>query len=379
MKADDTPHDMLPKRRHDEQARQDFVADLRRHLSNRVMPGTRSVYEKRVLPDFEREHGRAPESVREIRERMTKDDYYQFWSATQRRSQELMWESVIDPTERQLDELIERYREIAGNRSAGGSLTLDDSLEIPKYHTAVDIHIQPGAYHTEFAESDVAAGVLYEGGLPIYIGGALGPDSDGIGRSLAEFARARYPDFRPGRILDMGCAVGNSTLPWYAAYPDAEIFAIDVAAPCLRFAHARAECYGVPVHFSQQNAERTNFDDTSFDLVVSHIMLHETSKPALARILEETHRVLKPGGLMLHLDIPRGETPFDQFMFQWETYNNNETFSAFMTDADLPAMAARAGFDADAVEVLKAPAGVYDGQKSYSTSDFFWPVLAGRK
>ena len=138
------------------------------------------------------------------------------------------------------------------------------------------------------------------------------------------------------RILDMGCAVGNSTLPWHRAHPEAELHAIDVAAPCLRYAHARARLYDVPVHFSQQNAERTNYDDASFDLVVSHIMLHETSKPALENILAETFRLLAPGGVMLHLDIPRGETPFDQFMMQWETYNNNETFSAFMTTADLP-------------------------------------------
>lgn len=379
MKANETPHPLLPERNHDEQARQDFVTDLRRFLSTRLMPGNREVYEKRVRPAFRRDHERDPESVREVRERMTRDGYYQFWSATQRRSQELMWDSVIDPAEREHDELIARYRNASAARAAGGSLELDDELVVPRYHTAVDIHIQPGGYHSDFAEDDVAAGVLYEGGLPIYIGGALGPDSDGIGRSLVEFAQSTWPDLAPDKILDMGCAVGNSTLPWHAAFPDAELHAIDVAAPCLRYGHARAEAYGVPVHFSQQNAEKTRYDDDSFDLVVSHIVLHETSKPALRNIVTETFRVLKPCGLMLHLDVPRGEGAFEQFMFQWETYNNNETFSAYMTDADLPALALDAGFEPDSVEMARAPAGVYDGQKSYSSGDFSWPVLVGRK
>jgi len=379
VKAGFTPHDMLPTRTHDEQARQDFVTDLRRYLSNRVMPGTRDVYEKRVLPEFRREHGRSPADIAEIRRKMTRDDYYQFWSATQRRSQELLWESVIDPAERCLDDLIARFEEAGTSRKAGGTLRLDPDLDMPRYHTAVDIHIQPGAYHTDFVANDVTAGVLYEAGLPIYIGGALGPDSDGIGRSLVDFARSEFADLAPRRILDMGCAVGNSTLPWHAAWPAAVLHGIDVAAPCLRYAHARAEHYGVPVHFSQQNAESTNFEDGFFDLVVSHIMLHETSKPALSRILAETRRLLAPGGIMLHLDIPRGESDFDRFMFQWESYNNNETFSAFMTEANLVGIAVDAGFDHDEVRLAKAPAGVYDGQKSYSTSDFFWPVLVGRR
>ena len=372
------PHDMLPDTDHDERARQDFVRSFRGWLAGTVMPANRVVFEQRVSPAFEEEHGRAPGSPKEVRERMTRDPYYQYWSAMQRRSQELMWESVIDPTERQLDALIERAATLSQNDGCG-SLTLDPDLDIPRYHTAVDIHLQPGGYHTEFTDADVAAGVLYEAGLPIYINNALGPDSDAIGESLCRFAASACPELAPTRILDMGCAVGNSTLPWHRAHPDAELHAIDVAAPCLRYGHARARLYGVPVHFSQQNAERTNFESGSFDLVVSHIMLHETSKPALENVLAETWRLLKPGGVMLHLDIPRGDTPFDQFMMQWETYNNNETFSAFMTTADLPAMAVKAGFDAASVRMERAAASVHDGQKSYTTSEFAWPVLAGRK
>ncbi|MEM7504346.1 MAG: class I SAM-dependent methyltransferase [Pseudomonadota bacterium] len=373
------PHHMLPETNLDEQAMQDFVADFRKYLASALMPGNEIVYEHRVRPKFRSAHDRDPATHREVRQWMTKDDYYQFWSATQRRSQELMWESVIAPTERQLDALVERYRDAARARPAGGTLELDEALEVPRYHTAVDIHIQPGGYHTDFADDDVAAGALYEGGLPIYIGGALGPNSDGIGRALAEYVQKGYADVSPRRVLDMGCAVGNSTLPWAVAYPDAEIHAIDVAAPCLRFAHARSEAYGLPIHYSQQNAEETRFADGSFDLVISHIMLHETSKKALTRILEESLRLLKPGGLMFHLDVPRGSSPFEQFMMQWECYNNNETFGAYLTDANLVDVATAAGFPEPDVAMEEVPGGMYDGQKNYSTADFVWPVLVGRK
>ena len=370
---------LLPDTLHDEQAMQDFVRDFRRYLRLDVMPGAHQVFEQVVRPNFERENGRDFKDYHEVRRAMTKNGYYQFWSAMQRRSQELMWEAVIEPTERELDKLIDRFRTLAKDKPAGGSLSLDDTLEIPRYHTAVDIHIQPGGYHTEFVPDDITSGSLYLGGLPIYIDGEMGPESDGIGRALLGWLEFHEPDFTPTAILDMGCAVGNSTLPWARTFPGAELHAIDVAAPCLRFAHARAEAKGVAVHFSQQNAENTRFEGERFDLIISHIMLHETSRPALKNILAETHRLLKPGGLMLHLDVPRGTSKFEQFMSQWETYNNNETFSSYMTDVDLPALAVSVGFDKSRVKMAGAAPGQEGVKHSYVESGFAWPVLVGRK
>jgi SAM-dependent methyltransferase len=370
-------HAMLPEPTHDEWAAQEFVATLRRHLASQVAPGVAQVYEQRALPRFRAEHQREPADRHEVRRLMLADAYYQFWSALQRRSQELMWESVIEPAERQHEEIIARARRLGAQPK--GSLRLDSGLAIPRYHTAVDIHLQPGGYHTDFRADDVFAGVIYDTALPIYLGGALGPMNDMLGRILVNYLRSRFPGFAPRRILDMGCAIGNCTLPWAEAFPAAEIHGIDVGAPVLRYAHARAEALGLPVHFSQQNAEGTDFEEGSFDLVVSHIMLHETSAKALPRILAESHRLLAPGGLMLHLEIPRGGTPFEQFMYDWETYNNNETFAGFMTGLDLPAIACRAGFLPDHCRVERGGVEMDAGQKNYGDHEFTFPILLGEK
>jgi len=370
---------MLPTLLHDEQAMQNFVRDFRRHLREQVMPGAQQVYEEQVRPEFNRQQGRDFENYHEVRKAMIRNGYYQFWSAMQRRSQELMWESVIEPTERELNALIDRYQAIARENPAGGSLLLDSELQTPRYHTAVDIHLQPGGYHTESVSDDVTAGSLYLGGIPIYIDGQLGPESDGIGRALVHYLQQNYPDFQAETVLDMGCAVGNSTVPWVRAFPDAQVHAIDVAAPCLRFGHARAEAMNERIHFSQQNAERTRFEDSSFDLIVSHIMLHETSRTALKNILAESHRLLKPGGLMLHLDVPRGNTVFEQFMSQWETYNNNEVFSSYMTDVNLPDLAASCGFEESKVFMAGAVPAAKKVKHAYNATGFEWPVLVGWK
>ena len=369
---------LLLETRLSEQSMQDFVRDFRRYLKQDVMPGIRQVFEQKVSPDYERDNGKPFENYHEVRRRMLANDYYQFWSAMQRRSQEMMWESVAEPAERQLDELIARAGQLAADRPAGGSLELDPELPIPRYHTAHDIHLQPGAYHSEFTEGDVAAGAIYEAGLPIYIDGELGPDNDRIGMALIRFYQQKFADAKPTRILDMGCTVGNSTLPWATHYPDAEVHAIDVAAPCLRYAHAKAELAGIPVHYAQKNAECTGFAEGSFDLVVSHIMIHETSKAALNNLIGESHRLLKPGGVMLHLDVPRGQDPFGQFMSQWEVYNNNEVFAAYLTDVDLAALAVAAGFDPGKTWMDGAPP--YTGiNHAYNTQGFKWPTLVGVK
>jgi ubiquinone/menaquinone biosynthesis C-methylase UbiE len=192
------------------------------------------------------------------------------------------------------------------------------------------------------------------------------------------FLREQHPERSPRRILDMGCAIGNSTLQWARAFPKAEVHAIDVGAPVLRYAHSRAQSLGVPVHFSQQNAERTDFEAGSFDLVVSHIMLHETSKSALQNILKECLRLLAPGGLMLHLEIPRGKTVMEKFMHNWESYNNNETFCRYMTEIDLAACAVKAGFAPHKARVAEFVPRMAVSQMNY-TEHFFWKILVGER
>jgi ubiquinone/menaquinone biosynthesis C-methylase UbiE len=347
-------HDMLPRATHDELARQNFVQSLKVHLATKVSPGNKVVYEKRAKPRFEREYHRAPQDRHDVRRVMKDEPYYQTWSAMLRTSQEMMWDSVASSVERQLPSLTERTKT---NEHALGSLTLDPTLVIPSYHTAVDIHCQPGGYHTQNSDDDIAAGAIYDRAVHIYAMGRMGPLNDDLGASLVAHLKAQYPDFQPSRILDMGCSVGHSTIPYVDAYPNAEIQAIDVGASMLRYAHARAEALGKRVHFSQQNAEHTNFADGSFDLIVSHILLHETSATAIRNIVRECYRLLKRGGMMLHVEVPqyRGMDPYDAFILDWDTYNNNEPFWGALHDMDLVALANEGGFAAENVIQTAVP------------------------
>jgi SAM-dependent methyltransferase len=340
-------HAVLPQPSADEFARQEFVKSLKYHLSTRIAPGIRDVYEQRRVPEFVARTGRAPESRREVRDLMADDRYYRTWSALERTSQELLWRSVQVSVERQWDALVDA----AARTPRGlGTLTLDPSLPLPGYVSAVDIHLMPGGYHAEHRDGDVAAGAVYDRGVYVYANGRMGPRNSDLAETAAAWLKSTRPEFAPRRILDLGCTVGHGTLAWADAYPDAEVHGIDVAAPVLRYAHARAESLGRRVHFSQQNAECTRFPDAHFDLVVSQQLVHETSRRALPRILREAHRVLAPGGAMVHAETPPYASlpPFDAFMFDWDARNNNEPFWTASKELDVGAALEAAGFARDA-------------------------------
>mgnify|MGYP005994269609 CR=1 FL=1 len=339
-------HGIFPKPTGDEMARQEFVKSLKYHLASTISVGNQDAFTGRASDAFQKREGRPAETMHDVRKAMESDPYFTFWSAMQRNSQEMMWKSVQLPVERQLPELL---AEAAAIEAPIGSLRLDPDLDVPRYHNAVDIHCMPGGYHTEFVESDVANGAVYDRAVYIYAMGRMGPLNSDIGDTTIAYIKANFPDFKPRRILDMGCTVGHSTLAYCDAFPEAEVHGIDVGAPVLRYAHARAESLGKAVHFSQQNAEATNFTDGYFDLIVSHILVHETSSKAIRNIMRECNRLLSDGGLVVHAETPpyRDLPAYDAFMLDWDTRNNNEPFWGASHEISAADIAAETGFDPD--------------------------------
>ena len=353
-------HNMQPTPTHDEGSRQEFTKSFKGFIQGKLLPGLDPVFRGRVAPTFERTHGRAPVDRRDIRSGMVEDLYFQHYAAANRIAQELLWESTNISVDRELPELIDRAAELSAKSLA--KLDIPDEFEVPRYISAIDIHCMPGGYANEVAPNDISAGALYDRGVYLYAMGYMGPQNDDMGRSVCNYVKRKLNSFAPRRILDMGCTVGHSTLPYKELFPNAEVWGIDVAAPQVRYAHARAAALGLDVNFAQDNAEHTRFPDGYFDLIVSHILLHETSGKAMPKVFEECHRLLSPGGYMIHADLPPFDLmdPFTQFILDNETWYNNEPFWGAMRDIDQINLAAKAGFDRDDVRFDTAPMAVME-------------------
>jgi len=333
--------------RRDEKARAAFVAGLRRHVFYDLSKSLRCSYENVALPKFRRKAGRAPSTAVEVRDLLASNEQFRFYSCLRVASQDLLYHCVRAPLERAQPALVRAARRLARDVKIG-SLELKRGFKVPRSVSAIDIHLMPGSYHTEYAANDLTMGAVYEHRLHISTFGVFGPNLDDIGQSIARFLRLRHPEFRPQRILDLGCTVGHNTGAWKDRYPDAAVVGIDVAAPCLRYGAARARAQSRAIHFKQMNAEALEFPDASFDLVFSSMFLHEVPRQGFLRVLRECHRVLRPGGLMLHMELPPTSqlSPYDSFYLDWDGWYNNEPFYRAFRAVDPRQAVAAAGFSA---------------------------------
>ena len=189
---------------------------------------------------------------------------------------------------------------------------------------------------------------MYDNGFNVFAFGAMGTEHNDIGMSMANFVRLRFPELKPRTIVDVGCTIGHNTLPWKQTFPEADVTGIDIAAGCLRYAHARAQSLGVTVHFKQGSSDHLEYADDSVDVVFSSMFLHELPKKHIERFLSEAHRVLRAGGVLINMELPPNSavTPYDAFYLDWDSYYNNEPFYKHFRDQDYKALCTNAGFAA---------------------------------
>ncbi len=152
--------DNLFRQTHDEYVRTRYIATLHNHMMMNVRYSVRNTYEESIEPAFRRAHGRSPETGQEISKAIKDNLYYRSYSSVRYNAQEMLSQSKQAAVERKLPEMIETVRNITRDNPAGGTLRLDPDFELPKYVTALDVHLIPGGYHSEFTDDDVAQGVL---------------------------------------------------------------------------------------------------------------------------------------------------------------------------------------------------------------------------
>ncbi len=338
----------------DEAAKHAFVGSLKAHLNGRFERRLADLYAQSLAPAFEAEHGRAPSSRDEARALLTAHPLFQLWGSLLYTSQDLLWETSGETVDRLRAAFDAEVSRLADGEGALGSLTLDPDMPLPQPIADIEIHRQPGGYFHQDGPRDVTAAVLYLGAVDTYRAAKRlsGPGKAGdptVGRFIAALARKLAPGLEPLRILDLGCGNGTQTVAYAEAWPQAELHGADLSAPFLRFAHAWAEGLGVAVHYHQMDAGRMTFPDGHFDLIVSHILCHETWDDILRRSLAQSYRMLRPGGMLLHVDVPYQPDRMSltgQVCNEWQIVNNGEPYWMGFSDTPMRPLLLEAGFGA---------------------------------
>jgi SAM-dependent methyltransferase len=101
-----------------------------------------------------------------------------------------------------------------------------------------------------------------------------------------------FTEYRGRRVLEVGCGAGTDLVRF--AQHGAEVTGVDIADSAIRLAQTNVRQRGLNARLVVADGERLPFAESAFDLVYAHGVVQYTADGR--RLVEECHRVLKPGG-----------------------------------------------------------------------------------
>jgi SAM-dependent methyltransferase len=222
-----------------------------------------------------------------------------------------------------------RYaREWLEQQAVAGILTVDDvaaapderRYALPEAHRPVLVDRDDLAYMPPFAQVAVAFVRNVPRLLEVYrTGGGLGWAEMGDARDGQAAANRSYflgpmasqdlasvPEIDAalragGRVADVGCGMGWSSIGIARAYPQARVDGFDVDEPSVEQARRNAEEAGVAdrVRFTTVDAAAAG-EPGSYDLVTAFECVHDLADPVA--VLAAMRRMVRPGGSVLVVD-----------------------------------------------------------------------------
>lgn len=243
-------------------------------------------------------------------------------------------------------EAFQRFMDLPIERPAGGTLDLDDSVEMPKYYDAVEWHLEPGGW-----DGYDLYGPLFAFAIGPHVFSKGGYAAVGVGDDITQQridAVRQFPKPHYDKIYEPGCGGATTFRALRTVFPDAELHGCDLSPLLLRNGHKMAERQGLQIHLKQRDALATGEADASFDGVITYALHHELPPKINAGLLREMFRILKPGGDIVISDPPpfRAVDLFQAVVLDWDTDYREEPFFSAVLLSSLDDQLRAAGFEA---------------------------------
>lgn len=209
---------------------------------------------------------------------------------------------------------------------SGGSLDLDPTVPIPKYHSETEWHLMPGGWDGyDLYGITMGSGV---GPLVFARGGFAAVEAgDDLRQQRIDVAK-QFPKKSYGRVYEPGCGGFGTLAAVHQVFPEAELVGSDLSPHLLCQGHMAAERMGVKVSFKQRDARDTKEPSNSFDGVIMYALQHEMPIDVNMDTLKEALRILKPGGDLVMSDPPpfAAVHPLQAVVLDWDTEHRGEPF-----------------------------------------------------
>ncbi|HMO96988.1 MAG TPA: methyltransferase domain-containing protein [Tepidiformaceae bacterium] len=143
-------------------------------------------------------------------------------------------------------------------------------------------------------------------------------------------------------VVDMGSGAGHTALA--CARHAGRVVGIDVTPEMVLMAAHLAEQRGLSnVEFRVGDVEALPFEDGTVDVVTSRVSAHHYAD--VPKVLEEAHRVLRPGGTLLVVDTVSPEDPASDTFLNCIEYLRDPSHARNYKGSEWLRMLAAAGFE----------------------------------
>ncbi|MBB4658653.1 class I SAM-dependent methyltransferase [Parvularcula dongshanensis] len=151
-------------------------------------------------------------------------------------------------------------------------------------------------------------------------------------------------------FADIGCGTGRLLVDVADNFPELRMHAVDLSENYLNTTR-RATSFSDRIVYTQAPAERLPYADGSVDIIASVYLFHELPPKVRREVAAEFARVLRPGGLYLHLDsVQYGDTGLDILLETFPRVLHEPYYESYCNTA-LPDLFAPAGLAPEGQEV----------------------------
>lgn len=125
----------------------------------------------------------------------------------------------------------------------------------------------------------------------------------GMGESTFKRYLVEHSHLEVGqKVLDLGCGTGTLTVQIKKFMPNIELVGLDGDPVVLQIARVKAAAAGVDILWDEGLAYSLPYLSSSFDRVISCLMIHHLTADNKLRAFQEAFRILKSGGEFHLLD-----------------------------------------------------------------------------